>query len=156
MTGSELPTARQQRGPRETPRGELEAVRIWLLGGFRISVGSFRIIGEDEWRLKKAGSLLKLLALAPAHRLHREQAMDLLWPELDTDAALNNLHHALHIARRTLEPSAPVGSASGYLHFRGESLALSPAGPVWVDVEASRKRRPPPATPLSPRPTGRP
>jgi len=136
MTGSELPTARQQRGPRETPRGELEAVRIWLLGGFRISVGSFRIIGEDEWRLKKAGSLLKLLALAPAHRLHREQAMDLLWPELDTDAALNNLHHALHIARRTLEPSAPVGSASGYLHFRGESLALSPAGPVWVDVEA--------------------
>jgi predicted ATPase/DNA-binding SARP family transcriptional activator/DNA-binding CsgD family transcriptional regulator len=135
MTGSDLPTA-GQRGPRETPIGELEAVRIWLLGGFRISVGSFRRIEEDEWRLKKAGSLLKLLALAPAHRLHREQAMDLLWPELDSDAALNNLHHALHIARRTLEPSAPVGAASGYLRLRGESLSLFPAGPVWVDVEA--------------------
>jgi predicted ATPase/DNA-binding SARP family transcriptional activator/DNA-binding CsgD family transcriptional regulator len=136
MTGSELPTAGQQRAPRETPIGELEAVRIWLLGGFQISVGSSRSIGEDEWRLKKAGSLLKLLALAPAHRLHREQAMDLLWPELDTEAAVNNLHHALHVARRTLEPSAPAGAASGYLHLRGESLALSPAGAVWVDVEA--------------------
>src|SRR5215210_8003403 len=115
--------------------GTPETLRAWLLGGFRISVGS-RSIGEGEWRLKKAGSLLKLLALAPAHRLHREQAMDLLWPDLDPKAALNNLHYALHVARRTLEPSAPAGAASGYLHLRGESLALSPEGPVWVDVEA--------------------
>ena len=77
---------------------------------------------------------MKLLALAPAHRLHREQAMDLLWPELDSKAAANNLHHALHIARRTLQPSA--GSASGYLRLRGENLALSPEEPLWVDVEA--------------------
>jgi predicted ATPase/DNA-binding SARP family transcriptional activator/DNA-binding CsgD family transcriptional regulator len=135
-TGSQGPTTGQQSAPRETPGGGLGAVRIWLLDGFRISVGSSRSIGEDEWRLKKAGSLLKLLALIPAHRLHREQAMDLLWPELDSGAAANNLHHALHIARRTLEPSAPAGAASGYLHLRGESLALSPAAPVWVDVEA--------------------
>ena len=136
MRGSQRPTVGQPRVPGETPGGALEAVRVWLLGGFRVSVGSSRSIGEEEWRLKKAGGLLKLLALAPAHRLHREQAMDLLWPELDSEAAANNLHHALHIARRTLEPSAPAGTASGYLHLRGESLALSPAGPVWVDVEA--------------------
>jgi predicted ATPase/DNA-binding SARP family transcriptional activator/DNA-binding CsgD family transcriptional regulator len=84
--------------------------------------------------LRKARSLIKLLALSPGHRLHREQAMDLLWPEFDSKAAANNLHHALHVARHTLEPSA--GAASGYLHLRGESLALSLAGPVWVDVEA--------------------
>src|SRR5918994_1814952 len=132
--GSQRPKADRRRLPRETPGGELQAVRIWLLGGFRISVGSSRSIGEDEWRLKKAGNLIKLLALAPAHRLHREQAMDLLWPELESKAASNNLHHALHIARRTLQPSA--GSASGYLRLRGENLALSSEGPVWVDVEA--------------------
>ena len=112
---------------------ESGAIRIKLLGGFRVWVGS-RVIEEDQLRLRKARSLIKLLALSPGHRLHREQAMDLLWPELDSKAALNNLHHALHIARRTLEPSA--GAASGYLHLRGESLALSLAGPVWVDVEA--------------------
>ena len=129
--GSQRPITGQQRVPSQTGVG---AVRIWLLGGFRISVGSSRSIGEDEWRLKKSGSLMKLLALAPAHRLHREQAMDLLWPELDSKAAANNLHHALHIARRTLQPSA--GSASGYLRLRGENLALSPEEPLWVDVEA--------------------
>jgi predicted ATPase/DNA-binding SARP family transcriptional activator/DNA-binding CsgD family transcriptional regulator len=129
--GSQRPTTGRQRVPRQTGLG---AVRIWLLEGFRVSVGPSRSIGEDEWRLKKSASLVKLLALAPAHRLHREQAMELLWPELDSKAALNNLHHALHIARRTLQPSA--GSASGYLRLRGENLALCPEGVVWVDVEA--------------------
>lgn len=63
-------------------RGESEAVRICLPGGFRMSVGS-RSIGEEEWRLRKAGSLLELLALTPGHRLHQEQAMKLLWPGLE-------------------------------------------------------------------------
>lgn len=41
-----------------------------------VSVGS-RTIRQDEWHLKKAAALVKLLALAPDRR-RREQAMDLL------------------------------------------------------------------------------
>jgi DNA-binding CsgD family transcriptional regulator len=71
----------------ESPIGEKpEAMRVWLLGGFRVSVGA-RIIEDATWRLKKTASLMKLLALAPSHRLHREQAMDLLWPHLERRAA---------------------------------------------------------------------
>ena len=121
---------------RRTPGPEPEALRLWLLGGFRISVGSSRSIAGEEWHLRKAGNLVKLLALAPGHRLHREQATGLLWPDLDSKAAANNLHHALHIARRTLEPSAQAAAASNYLHLRDERLALCPDGPLWVDVEA--------------------
>src|SRR5215218_115073 len=68
-----------------------EAIRVWLLGGFRVSVGS-RPIAQDAWRLRKAAALVKLLALAPGHRMHREHAMDLLWPEANRRAASNNLH----------------------------------------------------------------
>jgi predicted ATPase/DNA-binding SARP family transcriptional activator/DNA-binding CsgD family transcriptional regulator len=114
-----------------------QTLRLWLLGGFRVSVGS-RSIGEQEWHLKKAGSLLKLLALAPGHRLHREQAMELLWPDLDPKAALNNLNYALHVGRRTLEPSALASSsaASRYLRLQGEQLVLCHDSPLWVDVGA--------------------
>jgi DNA-binding SARP family transcriptional activator/DNA-binding CsgD family transcriptional regulator len=123
-----------------TPQGGggPETLRLWLLGGFKVSVGS-RSIGEEEWHLRKAGSLLKLLALAPSHRLHREQAMELLWPDLDQEAALNNLHYALHIVRRTLEPTALASSSadtSRYLRLRSEQLTLCPDSPLWVDVEA--------------------
>jgi DNA-binding SARP family transcriptional activator len=75
-----------------------ETVRVKLLGTFTISVGS-RTISQDEWRLRKAANLIKLLALAPAHHLHREQLMEALWPDLGTNAASNNLRRVLHSAR---------------------------------------------------------
>jgi predicted ATPase/DNA-binding SARP family transcriptional activator/DNA-binding CsgD family transcriptional regulator/Tfp pilus assembly protein PilF len=118
----------------EAPMGETrKAVRVWLLGGFRVGVGS-RIITPDAWRLRKVAALVKLLALAPGHRLHREQAMDLLWPELGRTAASNNLRQALHAARRILASDRSTGSR--YLGTEGTSLVLCPQGDLWVDVEA--------------------
>ena len=81
---------RSQSGLHRSPGRVPEAVRVELLGGFRVSVGS-RAIEEGEWRLREAKSLLKLLALAPGHRMHRERLMDLLWPDLGLQAAANNL-----------------------------------------------------------------
>src|SRR5215213_10560615 len=81
---------------------EARAVSVKLLGGFQVSVGT-RTIEEDAWRLRKAASLVKLLALARGHRMHREQAMDLLWTDLGKKAASNNLRQTLHAARRAPE-----------------------------------------------------
>ena len=114
------------------PGLNVETVRVRLLGGFQVSVGE-RIIEANEWRLRKAATLLKLLALASNHRLHREQAMETLWPELGARAALNNLGGTLHAARRTLEPDPAISSL--YLNLRDEQLALCPGGRLWVDVE---------------------
>jgi DNA-binding SARP family transcriptional activator len=111
--------------------GRPEAVRIKLLGNFHVTVGS-RSIGRNEWRLRKAASLVKLLALAPGHRLHREQVMDALWPDLGMRAASNNLRQTLHFVRRTLDPAA----GSRYLASQDESIVLCPESSLWVDVEA--------------------
>src|SRR3712207_760906 len=108
-----------------------EAIRVWLLGGFRVSVGS-RTIAQNAWHLRKAAVLVKLLALAPGHRLHREQAMDILWPNAGRKAASNSLRNALHAARRVLDPA----EGSLYLASEDESLVLCPAGNLWVDVDA--------------------
>jgi hypothetical protein len=59
--------------------GVPETMRVWMLGSFQVSVGT-RTIEDKEWRLRKAGTLVKLLALAPNHRMHREWAIDLLSP----------------------------------------------------------------------------
>jgi DNA-binding SARP family transcriptional activator len=119
----------------EGPRGDRSgAVRVWLLGGFRVSVGS-RTISQDAWRLRKAAALVKLLALAPRHRMRREQAMDLLWPDSGRKAASNSLRSTRHTARKILDPS--VGS--GYLASEDESLVLCSGGDLWVDVDAFEK-----------------
>ena len=110
-----------------------EVVRVKLLGGFSVSVGS-RTIRQDEWRSKKAVTLVKLLALAPGHRMHRERAIDLLWPDSARSRASNNLRQVLHAARRVLDPSS--GSRERYLGLKDEQLFLCPEGQLWVDVKA--------------------
>jgi predicted ATPase/DNA-binding SARP family transcriptional activator/DNA-binding CsgD family transcriptional regulator len=110
-----------------------EVVRVWLLGGFRVSVGS-RTIGENRWQRRKAAGLVKLLALAPSHQMHREQVMNLLWPRLGAQAAANNLHRNLYVARHILD--ADPLTSSRCLTLRGEQLLLCSEGDLWVDVEA--------------------
>jgi len=108
-------------------------VLIWLLGGFRVSVGP-KSVEEGAWRLRKAAALMKLLALAPGYRLHREQVITLLWPDLGRRAAANNLRQALYAARRIIDVGQ--GSASRYLALRREQIILCPEGNLWVDVDA--------------------
>jgi predicted ATPase/DNA-binding SARP family transcriptional activator len=118
--------------PNRAPEGDPSSLRVSLLGGFEVSAGSL-VAREGEWRLRKAASLVKLLALTPHHRLHREQILDLLWPDLSPRAAANNLHQALHVARRTLEPGA---TTFRYLRLQDEQVVLCPSGRLWVDVDA--------------------
>ena len=86
----------------------MAGVTIGLLGGFSASAGG-EAVPDGAWRLKKARELVKLLALARGHRLHREQAMDALWPDLDPGAAANNLNQAVHVARKALGTGAIEG-----------------------------------------------
>src|SRR5262249_5635076 len=55
-------------------------IRIGLFGGFRVEVDG-RSIPEEAWRQRKPAALVKLLALAPRHRLHPEQVME-LWVDV--------------------------------------------------------------------------
>jgi predicted ATPase len=107
-------------------------VAISLLGDFSVSVDGVAV-DERAWRLKKARELVKLLALAPGHRLHREQAMDVLWRDRDPAAAANNLHQAVHVARRVLGADA--------IEVRDETLRL--VADVDVDrlEDAAREAR---------------
>ena len=83
-----------------------------LLNGFAATVDGTPV-PETAWRLRKARELVKLLALAPGHRLHREQAMDVLWRDREPAAAANNLHQAVHVARRALDAGRDRGARRG-------------------------------------------
>lgn len=77
---------------------------------------------------------MKLLALEPSHRRHREQIRDILWPELDRDAQANNLRYSLHQAREHLQ--AAGAGASSVLVREGEMLVLGAEDSTWVDAAA--------------------
>ncbi|HEY2282418.1 MAG TPA: hypothetical protein VGH60_02580 [Solirubrobacteraceae bacterium] len=108
-----------------------EVLCIGLLGAFSISAGD-SVVAEDAWRLRKAKTLIKLLALAPRHRLHVDQAAELLWAGRDPDSARNNLHQAIFAARRALDSIGLDGRR--YLELREELILLSPEDPIRIDA----------------------
>lgn len=113
--------------------GEFDKARlvVRLLGGFAVDVAGAPL-DEGAWRLRRAKTLVKLLALAPERRLHREQLAEALWP--DGGAAPNSLHQVLYTARRALAADGDE-HASIRVTLRDGVVTLAGEG-LWVDVNA--------------------
>jgi predicted ATPase/DNA-binding SARP family transcriptional activator len=105
---------------------DTSTLRIRLLGGFSVAIDGVEV-GERAWRLRKARALVKIAALSPGRRVHRDVVAELLWGDRDAAAAANNLHQALHAARRALGGPAT-------LTLTEDVLVLS--ADAWVDVDA--------------------
>ena len=105
-------------------------MRIRLLGGFGVDRGGLPVDGR-AWRLRKARTVVKLLALARDQRLHRDVLLEALWPDRAPVSAVNNLHQALHVARRVLAGDAP---SNGLLELRDDFVVLLADGLVEVDI----------------------
>ena len=103
-------------------------VSIHLLGRFAVSVDG-RPIPTADWRRDRAAALVKLLALRPAHRIHREQAMEIFWPDADPEAAGANLRKAIHFARRTL-------GVHDLIEVRNDIVSLAPHAELEIDAES--------------------
>lgn len=101
-------------------------IRVRVLGGFGVEVDG-RPLSDDAWRQQRAAALVKMLALAPAHRLPRDHVVDALWPDLAPPAGAANLRKAAHHARRAL------GLADGVVLAAG-TVALLPDGAVDTDA----------------------
>ncbi len=104
----------------------MELVEVQLLGRFGVTVDG-RAVADDAWA-RRGADLVKLLALTPGHALHRERAVEAIWPELTATAGFRNLHKAAHLARRAI-------GDSGAVVLRRGGVLLAPAARVETDVE---------------------
>src|ERR1700730_12526059 len=117
----------------ERPTGG-ESLEIYLLGPFRVLVDD-RMVTERQWSRRKPALLIKLLALQPHHQLHREQLIELLWPDSDPESTINNLHKAIHLARHALEPELKSAADSHFILTRGQQIVLIAPRKLYIDVE---------------------
>lgn len=111
--------------PEPDRRSRPPGLLVFLLGRFAVVRGTAEI-PAGAWRRRRAADLLRLLALAPGHALHRELAIDCLWPDKDLEDGANNLHRALYDLRKVL--------GEDWVTLEQGVLRLS--GQAWVDVES--------------------
>jgi DNA-binding SARP family transcriptional activator len=116
------------------PETELRDLHIRLLGRFAVDVDQIRVRHVSS--APKVSMLLKVLALVPGHRLHREELAELVWPDVEFASAMNNLHRTLYALRRTLEPDLARGGLSSFVKLESDVVVLHAPGMLWVDVEA--------------------
>ena len=90
-------TSNSQSGPR--------LLRIETLGGFRLSRDEVEI-PLSAWKREKALHLFQFLVTnhAYATRMHKEQIIDMLWPELKRQEGDQHFKVALHALHKVLEP----------------------------------------------------
>lgn len=107
----------------------LPQVGVRLLGGFELYVNR-RVAIDCTWARNKPKLLLKLLALQPAYRMHREELIEALWPGVDPASGSNNLHQVLHLLRRKLGDERIIQITDNHVGL---------AGRVSTDVDGFRR-----------------
>lgn len=112
---------------------EARSIAIRILGAFEVRRDG-HLIGDAAWDRPKARTLVKLLAVQPDHQLHRDQILEILWPDLGLESALSGFRKTLHRARRALEPNLVGRGAASCLRLTGDLLALD-AERVEIDAD---------------------
>ena len=101
-------------------------VDIAVLGEFYVSVDGVPTSARG-WARRGAAALVKILALTPGHRLHREKVMDLLWPDEPPEQCAPRLHKAAHFARQ-------AAGRQDAIVLRDDIVSLFPGTHLTVDA----------------------
>jgi DNA-binding SARP family transcriptional activator len=121
-----------QAEPRHQQRAPVASLAVHLFGPFQAFLNGSPV---DGWR-KKSGALFKYLIVHRATPVHRDQLLDVFWPDSDPQSARNCLNVTLHDLRRSLEPDGRPSPPAGLIQFADDRYTLHPDARVWTDADA--------------------
>src|SRR5579864_4706629 len=120
-------------------------VRLYVLGQFtlerRDNQGNrggprWRPVTDATLQHQRVRSLLTCLISSPGRKLGREQAIELLWPDLDFETASHRLDKAVHSLRQVVEPGRSRPARSDLLLTEHSTLQLADQARLWIDADA--------------------
>ena len=106
---------------------------IYCLGAFRVYYNANLI---DAWSGLKGQLIFKYLITQRGRPVPKEVLMELMWPEVDRDAARRNLHQAIYTLRKALKKE---GSGIRAIRFENACYIFDPDVEVWLDYEEFRQ-----------------
>ncbi len=104
-------------------------ISIRMLGTFQLLNGDSISI-DSAWRPAKATALVKILALERGRSMHRDQLIDLLWPEADAEAGSSSFYKNLHHLRNAMR----AAGAPDLIALNRGAVSLSPDAEIDTDT----------------------
>jgi DNA-binding SARP family transcriptional activator len=113
-------------------------LRIFALGPLRVERNGQPI---DRWGGDKAGTyqaeaLFAFLFDRRGRGLAKDEAEEVIWPDLDIEKADTAFHRTISALRRTLEPGLRRGNESRLVTYHHERYWLDPTTIGWCDADA--------------------
>jgi LuxR family maltose regulon positive regulatory protein len=108
-------------------------LRIRTLGAFSVWRGDQEVRDRD-WRSSKARQLFQLLLTERGRTLPRDLVLEALWPEMESDAAANNLRVTLNRLSKAIEPDRPDGAPPAYILQQGDTYGFNAASEFQIDA----------------------
>jgi DNA-binding SARP family transcriptional activator len=115
----------------EVPQPPADVVEIGLLGPPELRCGA-EAGPPAAWRRERVRQLLAFLVLHP--RTTREAVADALWPDLDADAAANNLRGTLSHLLSALQPGRKGRAPSYFVSTTEGGIVMTGADRLRIDV----------------------
>jgi DNA-binding SARP family transcriptional activator len=117
---------------------ETRGLRVYALGPLRVERDGVPI---ERWGGDKAGTyqaeaLFAFLFDRRGRGLTKDEAEEVIWPDLDLKQADTAFHRTVSALRRTLEPGLKKANESRTLAYHHERYWLDPAAVSWCDADA--------------------
>lgn len=124
----------------ETPAGGT-ALRLYALGPLRVERGGelLRQWGGEKAGTRQAEGLFAFLFDRGERGVAKDEALELIWPDVDLERADLAFHRTMGGLRRTLDPGRR-GRDGGVITFHNDRYRLDPALVAWTDVDAFAER----------------
>lgn len=108
-------------------------------------LGQFEILRDglpvraERFSRRRSLSLLKILLTRYGQEIHREELMELLWPDVPRRSANPLLNVAAHYLRRALEPQVGAHQPSRFIRTNGDYYAFDVDSPHRLDTHEFRR-----------------
>jgi len=111
------------------PKPGAPKITVYCLGAFHVYQDEQPV---EEWFSGKGKAIFKYLVTHRERPVAKEILMNIFWPDIDTDAARNNLNVAVYSLRQALRLPHPSFS---HVIFQDDCYMLNPDNDIWLDSE---------------------
>ncbi|HMQ54735.1 MAG TPA: bacterial transcriptional activator domain-containing protein [Anaerolineae bacterium] len=110
-------------------------LRVQTFSGFRVWRHGVEI-PISAWKREKALHLFQFLITMreQAARMHKEQIIDYLWPDVDLDTGNQNFKVALHALNKVLEPERKPRSEPQFIQRNDLTYSVN-IETIWIDAK---------------------